>query len=394
MPKLIRKRGKDTYQLAVSAGYDANGKQRIITRTIKAKNYREAQQALIMLKADIQKHSTVYMDTQTVTQFAYFWFDTYCLKELSPKTCQSYKNQLENRIIPLLGDMQIGKIKPIDVARFARHIQTEGKRFDGKSKPLSAQVIRYCIRTLSSMLQYAFRLGLIEQNPAKDAVRIKVPRKRMRLPDEMEIAKLLEALQQEPLKYRLIVILALDSGLRRGEIMALEWSAVRLDIGSIMVRQSNIAIPGRGIITKLPKNDMSMRVVNISGITLHLLKLYKQWQDHQKELLGNKWQHDPKHDWVFTQWNGLPMYPETPSHWFEKFLKRHHLFRFPFHGLRHLTATILIAQNTPLKNISTRLGHSDIRTTANIYSESLQSVDRVAAEKMNGFLEETLHKEQ
>ncbi len=93
-----------------------------------------------------------------------------------------------------------------------------------------------------------------------------------------------------------------------------------------------------------------------------------------------------KEAWVFTQWNGKPMNPGTSGHWWYHFLQRHQLPPMPFHGLRHVSATILIAQGVPLKNVSARLGHTDIRTTANIYADALESVDRNAAEKMDQYL--------
>ena len=80
------------------------------------------------------------------------------------------------------------------------------------------------------------------------------------------------------------------------------------------------------------------------------------------------------------------MYPTTPSQWFKKFLERYGLPHMRFHALRHLSATILISKGVPLKNVSSRLGHADIRTTLNIYSEALQTVDRQAATKMDEFL--------
>lgn len=392
MPKSITLRGKNKYQLMVSVGYDMSGKQKMAIKTIRAKNYREAQHELVLFKANVQKHRSTYMESQTIAQFAAYWQEHYCAKELAPKTQQSYKNQLNRRILPVLGNIPLGRLKPIDIIKFVNSLQESAIRYDGKECPVSGQTIRYCIRTLSSMLQTAVRWGLIDTNPSQNVTRIKIKPKRMQLPDEQGVAKMLEALQDEPLKYRTIVMLALDSGLRRGEIMALEWPAVNLKNNSILVKQSNLALPGKGIITKLPKTESSIRTVNISSGTAALLQQYKDWQDRQKEQLENQWLKEEK-PWVFTQWNGKAMFPETPSHWFRQFLKRHGLPPMPFHGLRHLTATILIAQNTPLKNVSSRLGHSDIRTTANIYSEALQSVDRVAADNMGAFLEKMKTKE-
>jgi len=77
------------------------------------------------------------------------------------------------------------------------------------------------------------------------------------------------------------------------------------------------------------------------------------------------------------------MNPGTPSHWFKKFRERHGLPPLTFHGLRHTSATLLIGQGAPLKNISSRLGHSDISTTGNIYAHALKSVDKQMAENMD-----------
>ncbi|WP_196603184.1 tyrosine-type recombinase/integrase [Pectinatus haikarae] len=87
------------------------------------------------------------------------------------------------------------------------------------------------------------------------------------------------------------------------------------------------------------------------------------------------------------------MYPTTPSQWFSKFLKRKGLPHMPFHALRHLSATLLISLGIPLKNISSRLGHADIRTTANIYGEALQSVDRQAADQLDQYFRKTINKQ-
>ncbi|MEN6386229.1 MAG: site-specific integrase [Veillonellales bacterium] len=141
--------------------------------------------------------------------------------------------------------------------------------------------------------------------------------------------------------------------------------------------------------TGLRINDSSCRRITLPTSIVVLLKEYKSQQNAVRLELGDKWQ---DHDRLFTQWNGKPMYTQTPSQWFSKFLKRHNLPHVPFKGLRHTSASLLIAQGVPLKNVSTRLGHTDIRTTANIYSHSLQSVDQQIADSMDTFL--TQHREK
>lgn len=151
----------------------------------------------------------------------------------------------------------------------------------------------------------------------------------------------------------------------------------------IMVPKANQALPGRGVFTKCPKNETSVRDIALSDSTVSLLQTYQKEQTMIAAQLGEKWVDE---GWVFTQWNGKAMYPDTPSHWFREFLKKYGLPHMRFHALRHLSATVLIAQGVPLKNVSFRMGHADIRTTANMYGDALQSVDRQAASKMDEFL--------
>ena len=191
------------------------------------------------------------------------------------------------------------------------------------------------------------------------------------------------ALVGEPMKYRTIVMLGIDSGLRLGELMGLKWQDIDFEKATLSVTKANQALVGKGVFTKRPKNESSIRDVALSSSTLALLKIYQKEQMRTRLLLKEKWIDE---GWVFTQWDGKPMYPDTPSHWFREFLTRHGLPHMRFHALRHLSATVLIAQGVPLKSVSARLGHADIRTTANIYSEALQSVDRQAASKMDEFL--------
>lgn len=157
-----------------------------------------------------------------------------------------------------------------------------------------------------------------------------------------------------------------------------------MEKGILHITKSNQAMRGKGIFTKSTKTETSVRDIALSRHSISMLQEYRFEQEQEKYNLGDKWIDG---NWVFTQWNGLPIYPTTPSAWFRKFLKRHNLPHMSFHALRHLSATILIANGIPLKNISSRLGHADIRTTANIYGEALQSVDRQAADKMDEFLE-------
>ena len=389
MPAKIKKRENGSYLLSVAVGYDENGRQIVKTKTVKASSDREAARAYNLFAAEVQQGNVAYSGKYKLSEFARNWYQDYCLVHLAPKTQRSYKNHIENRIIPVLGHIDINKLRPQHIMKFLEHLQEDGLRRDGKPGRLSGESIRYCFRVLSSMLQDAVQWQVIVSNPC---TRVKAPtaeRAEVSLLEEEDVGRMLQALTTEPLKYRVIIMLALDSGLRLGELMGLKWADIDFVKATLSVTKSNQALSGKGIFTKGPKNRSSVRKIALSESLMELLKMYRKWQLEQKFMLANKWVDE---DWLFTKWNGLAMYPTTPSQWFRKFLKRHGLPCVRFHSLRHFSATALISLGVPLKNVSSRLGHADIRTTANIYSTALQSVDRQAANKMDQYYQKVRSK--
>ena len=114
---------------------------------------------------------------------------------------------------------------------------------------------------------------------------------------------------------------------------------------------------------------------------LDLLRQYKKQQAETRLKVGDLWQGT---DHVFTTWDGRPMHPDSISSWFPAFLERHGLPHLTFHGLRHSSATMQINEGVPLKNISGRLGHANVGTTADIYGHYLRSADKVTADKLEG----------
>ncbi len=382
MPSKIRQRENGAYTLSVAVGYDEHGKQLVKTKTVFVSSRREAEKEYIAFASEVQRGSVTYTGKCRLRDYAREWFSEYCQKKLAPKTQAAYKNHIDRRIVPELGHIELKDLRPQHILRFVAMLEEGNVRFDGRPGRLSPQSAMYCFRVLSSMLQDAVQWQLIPLNPC---TKVKPPSAERHKPpafDEEDVKKMLAALAGEPLKYRTVVMLALDSGLRLGELMGLRWDDIDFSTATLNVERSNQAMKGRGIFTKRPKTEMSARKIVISENILMLLQEYKGWQDEQKTMLANQWHEG---GWLFTQWNGLPMYPTTPSQWFSKFLKRHGLPHISFHALRHLSATLLIAFGVPLKNVSSRLGHADIRTTANIYSAALQSVDRQAANRMNEF---------
>lgn len=177
------------------------------------------------------------------------------------------------------------------------------------------------------------------------------------------------------------------TGLRRGELLGLEWSDIDYINQVINIERNSLYLPKEGVYQDTTKNTTSNRVIKVSQGTLSMLKEYQVWQKKQRLLLGNKWVNTNK---LFTKWNGEPMHPDTLSGWFHKFVKKNDLPDISIHSLRHTNATLLIANGIPLKTVSSRLGHANITTTGNIYTHAIKSADEKAAELIDDIFHKTI----
>jgi integrase len=135
-------------------------------------------------------------------------------------------------------------------------------------------------------------------------------------------------------------------------------------------------------------------------IALKVLQEYKTWQNKQRLELGELWENNKASEdseeryFVFTQWNGKPIFPNTASSWFRKFRRKNNLPDIPFHGIRHSNASVLISENIDLQTIAKRLGHTKPTTTAQIYSHFLSKPDKIAAEKLDSIFNKDSNKKQ
>ncbi len=381
MPKKIEKRSNGSYRLNVANGYDSEGRQKIMRKTIHAANDKEAKEAYKAFEAKVKLNQGkgLYDRKITLYDFAKKWMKDFVELELAPKTQRSYRNHLKYRILPAMGHWDIKSIQPGHIMEF-KSMLTEGKRFDGRHGKISDQTVMYCYRVLSSMLKDAVEWQYITENPCE---RVKAPKVMRHKPlrfDEADVGKMMTALENTKSPYSTIAQLAVYTGCRLGELMALKWEDIDIEKAIIHITKSMQAVKGRGIFTKETKNASSTRQIAASQKTIDLLKTLRAEQDAQKEKAGDRYVDE---GWVFANKNGKCFYPTTPSHWFHKFLLSEGLTPIRFHDLRHLSASILLAQGLPEKSVSARMGHGDIRTTANIYGSALLSVDRQAADSLD-----------
>ena len=249
--------------------------------------------------------------------------------------------------------------------------------------PLSGKTRLQYHRFLSSMMKTAVQWQYIPVNPCAQVAPPKAEQKETAYLDEHQTAQLIAALEEEPILYRTIVLLLLNTGLRRGELCGLEWQDIDLDQAVLSVRRNAAYLPGRGVYADTPKTKQSVRSLKIPPHCIPLLLQYESWQTNQRLEMGEHWKGSTR---LFTTPSGAPIHPDALTNWFGRFVKRHQLPYITLHGLRHTNATLLIAAGTNLRTVSSRLGHAQTSITANIYTHAIQSADAAAAMALDNLL--------
>lgn len=406
----IRQRGSN-YLVTVSKGRDIKGKKLFETKTFK----RPEALTDIQWKKDLDRlaykfedevQNGIYMSgSTTLDVFVKRWMKEYASKQLQPKTLTSYNYELNNRILPALGHLQLGKIQPMQLLSFYNNLLEDGIRLDGKPGSYSNRTVKLQHQILSSILQKAVNWGVIPSNPCKrmdPPPRKEAVVEKVKFFNEIQAFLFLEGIKSEELKFQVAANIALYGGLRRGELLGLTWDNVDWEEGTISINKANCYVSAElGLFTKKPKNPNSVREISLPENVMSLLNRYKLWQSEQKLKVGDQWKPEwETNKFILTQWNGAPMSYDSPYSWFTRFIKRYNkgiladekipekdkakylLPEISFHGLRHTSATLLIAGKMDIKTVSARLGHSQASTTLNIYSHSLKSSDRKASDTL------------
>lgn len=190
-----------------------------------------------------------------------------------------------------------------------------------------------------------------------------------------------------PEQLKLFFYLAMFTGCRRGELIALEWSDFNFEDSTVSITKSTCRVDGKNI-TKTTKTKGSIRLIAIPHVVTDMAKRWKINQMQQRLQSGSQWEGS---DYVFIQINGKQMGLDTPYHAFHRIINNYNANKapddpilplIPLHGLRHTAATLLIGRGVDLRTVSGRLGHSSTSTTLNIYAHALKELDRNASDEL------------
>lgn len=260
-----------------------------------------------------------------------------------------------------------------------------------KSKTLSSKTVLHHHRLISSVLSTAVEWGILFSNPCSRTKPPRVEHKEARYLDEVQAATLLDLLEHERTDYKTMIRLLLFTGMRRSELLGLQWGDVDFDKQMLHIWRSSQYLPEIGVFEDETKNASSKRIIKLSKTAVKDLQDYRVYQLEQRLKMGDRWKDS---EYVFTNAEGDPLHPDTLTSWFSNFVKAHadELPYVTIHSLRHTNATLQIAGGVPLTTVAKRLGHVDTVTTSRVYAHAIKSADEAAAETLDILLQPRSHK--
>ena len=377
---ITRGRAAGTWYLRVELQHSSNGKRRQRRETVRGAKA-DAQRRLRELLHEVEGGG--YADAQrlTVAKIAERWLAT---KEhrVTATTYAFYSLHVRLYIVPTLGSLRAEALRPacieVAIGRWAR-----GKRNDRESGVLSARSVTHLFNTLRTILRWGVKMGMLVRNAADAVEPPRFERKEMRALDPAGVARLLEAAQGTDL--RAVTAVAIGTGLRRGELLALRWSDVNLDARRLTVHRSLETVKGVTR-TKPPKTARSARTI---ALPLFVAELLRE-EHHRQELRGARAIKRNEGGWVFARPDGSPWEPGAFSLAFARFVKSAKLPHVRFHDLRHSFGTLALASGVDLQTVSRALGHESTAITSRIYLHAIESLNEDAAARIDALLRSTV----
>ena len=243
-------------------------------------------------------------------------------------------------------------------------------------EPLADKTILEHHRLISTILAQAEKEMLVPYNAASKATPPRTTKKDPNYFQPETVAAILEALESEPLKWRLITHLLIVTGCRRGEIMGLKWEKVDFDNSRVKIDRALVSSKSKGVFEESTKTS-DIRHLTLPRETMDLLRQHKREQLRLQLANGDRWLHT---GYVFTQDNGDHMNPDSITGWLKDFSTRHSLPHINPHAFRHTVASVLLANGTDIVTVSKQLGHASITTTESFYSHIIEENKAKAAD--------------
>lgn len=396
-----------TYRIKVSLGYDETYKQITKSMTFKPKPGMTERQ----IKAELNRQAVLF-EEKTKQEYAEHlrrvemgldddasltarrvrfeplaeeWIELMeTTHEMKPATIIRIKTMRE-RTYKAIGNIYVDVLNYRQIQKFITSLAKKGvNKHTGGG--LSQKTQKHYVTFISDVLSYARTCGLITDNPCTKVKTVKTGEKEKEIYSLEELKTLLNLINEKAdLQHRVMFNLLAYCGMRRGELMGLEFKDIDFENNTLeIVRTSNYQNGDTGIYTSTPKTKSSIRELYLQP---DLVKLIKEWQQEQQknaEKCGDLWAYS---DRLFINWCGEPMRPYYPYKWLKDFCEKEHVPFKGLHSFRHTVATQSIVNGADVSTVSAILGHSTVSTTLNIYTHAVRKAKAKAANLMAGLIE-------
>ena len=362
----LRKDGR--WEGRVVIGYDDKGLP--VTKNVLAKTKPDCITKLKALRDSIQAPAPDQPKPGILlSDWLDLWYQSYKKSNLRPNTQMSYERRIYQHIIPALGSIQMDKLTTNDIQQFYAKLKQGGRllRSELYGEGLSDQTVRGVHTTLHAALDKAVSEKLLFRNPA-DGCRLPSAKAReMQVLSPEEIQRLLIQAKEDSCFE--LLLLELSTGLRRGEICALQWDDLNLRTGELRVQRQVHRIKSK-LVASPPKTKAGNRSVILPVPVLGVLKAYKKTVNSR---------------WMFPSPVSVdsPRDPAAVRKKLQTVLERAECKKIRFHDLRHTFSTTALEHGMDIKTLSTIIGHVSSSTTLNIYAHVTDEMRRTAAVKID-----------
>lgn len=383
--KYKKKNGTIAYMFKAYLGIDpVTGKKKYTTKR-GFKSPQEAKKAYNRLMVQVEENDVVTNSQRLFSELADEWFEQY-KNTVRESTYVAQKLAYKKHILPLFGNLKISRISIPYCQKQVNHWYSYYKKYSN------------LIGLTSSVFKYALSLRLIRSNPMDAVIR---PKRKKRIDEERysapyyEKEELLEFLEiakkyPDPI-YPIFRILAF-TGLRKGELLALRWKDIDFEKRTLSVKQTLATCDKWEIKFQVPKTEKSLRTISIDSETLQVIK---RWQLRQKEYFLKMGIKPTKNgeQLLFVSEENKPLYLDYINHNLKIIINENNLKRITPHGFRHTHCSLLFESGASLKEVQVRLGHTDIKTTMDIYTHVTKRQTEETANRFADFMSSTEEKQ-
>ncbi|WP_029422150.1 tyrosine-type recombinase/integrase [Alicyclobacillus macrosporangiidus] len=377
----VTKKG-NKYYVVIELGRDAMGKRQ--RRWFGGYDTKKAAQAALVEKLhDLQTGQFHEETDMTIAEFLQQWLD-HKQSQVRPSTLRSYSWHVRHHIIPYIGHVKISKLTPVMLQKLYTDLQ-KAPRKDGKPGVVSNRSILHAHLVLHEALDRAVKWGLTPRNVCE---LVDPPRPRkvdMQVWDIEHVNRFLSVAQED--RYYIAFVLAIMTGLRKGEILGLRWSDVDFSSKLITVRQNLSYVHGQFYFLE-PKTAHGRRAVAISDPIIEALNIHRIRQEEERLKAGPLYR---DHGLVVQTEVGTPVSPRNLDRSWYNLLGKCDVPRIRFHDLRHTHATLLLKQGVHPKIVSERLGHANIGITLDTYSHVLPNLQQSAVDQLSELISVSKH---